>query len=106
MSPDDVTEKGNVHFTAPKLGRTYPYAVKADLPGQVLRRALSAAGGLRRPHFDDSKWPRAYEFTDEEIGVTNLPAYTNFPELFEGARWIWSYNLVFDNVVVARKTVR
>ena len=36
--------------------------------------------------------------------MTNLPAYTNFPELFEGARWIWSYNLVFDNVVVARKT--
>ena len=23
-----------------------------------------------------------------------------------GARWIWSYNLVFDNLVLARKTVR
>ena len=45
-------------------------------------------------------------FTDQEIGVTNLPAYTRYPELFEGARWIWSQNLVLDNVVIARKTVR
>ena len=58
------------------------------------------------PNFDDSKWPRAYEYTDEDIGVTTLKAYTNFPELFEGARWIWSLNLVFDNLVLARKTVR
>jgi len=54
------------------------------------------------------KWnaPRAWEFTDQEIGVTNLPAYTRYPELFDGARWIWSQNLVLDNVVIARKTVR
>jgi hypothetical protein len=26
--------------------------------------------------------------------------------LFEGARWIWSLNLVFDNLVIMRKTVR
>ena len=38
--------------------------------------------------------------------VTNLPAYTRYPELFDGARWIWSLNLVFDNAVIARKTVR
>jgi hypothetical protein len=25
---------------------------------------------------------------------------------FAGARWIWSYNLVFDSLVLARKTVR
>ena len=34
------------------------------------------------------------------------PAYTRYPQLFAGARWIWSYNLVLDNVVIARKTVR
>jgi hypothetical protein len=49
---------------------------------------------------------RAWEFTDREIGVTNVPGYTRFPELFEGARWIWTQNLVLDNVVIARKTVR
>ena len=27
-------------------------------------------------------------------------------ELFGDARWIWSQNLVLDNVVIARKTVR
>jgi hypothetical protein len=58
------------------------------------------------PGFDDSKWPRAYEYTDEDIGVTNLPAYTRFPELFEGARWIWTLNLVLDNLILARKTVK
>jgi hypothetical protein len=38
--------------------------------------------------------------------VTSLRAYTHFPDLFKGARWIWSFNLVFDNLVIARKTVR
>ena len=58
------------------------------------------------PRFNDTNWPRAWEFTDQEIGVTALPAYTRYPELFDGARWIWSQNLVLDNVVIARKTVR
>ena len=31
-----------------------------------------------------------YEYTDEDIGVTSVKGYTNFPELFEGSRWIWS----------------
>src|SRR3712207_8080594 len=44
--------------------------------------------------FRSRYWPRAWEFTDQEIGVTNLPAYTRYPELFEGARWIWTQNLV------------
>ena len=46
------------------------------------------------PSFDDSKWPHAFEYTDADVGVTNLRAYTLFPELFAGARWIWSFNLV------------
>jgi hypothetical protein len=58
------------------------------------------------PRFNDAYWPRAYEYTDTDIGVTNLPAYTRYPELFEGARWIWSLNLVFDNLTIMRKTVR
>ena len=45
-------------------------------------------------------------WSDPKTGVTNLPAYTRYPELFTGARWIWSQNLVLDNVVIARKTVR
>jgi hypothetical protein len=49
---------------------------------------------------------RAYEYTDEEIGVNQIPAYTRLTDLFEGSRWIWTLNLVLDNIIVARKTVR
>jgi hypothetical protein len=35
-----------------------------------------------------------------------LVSYSRFPDAFAGARWIWSSNLVFDNVVLARKNVR
>jgi hypothetical protein len=28
------------------------------------------------------------------------------PEAFIGSRWIWTINLVFDNTVLLRKTVR
>jgi hypothetical protein len=38
--------------------------------------------------------------------VTTLTAYTRYPDAFDGARWIWTVNLVHDNVVLARKTVR
>jgi hypothetical protein len=58
------------------------------------------------PRFSDTAWPRADEYTDADIGVTGVPGYTRYPELFKGARWIWTVNLVFDNVVIARKTVR
>ena len=58
------------------------------------------------PNFDDSRWPKAFEFTNEDVGVDHVPAYTRYPEAFAGARWIWSNNLVFDNLVLARKTVR
>ena len=51
-------------------------------------------------------WNGAFEFTDDEVGVNGIPGYTRFRVLYEGARWIWSLNLVFDNVVIARKTVR
>jgi hypothetical protein len=103
--PDDVLEKGNVHETA-KLGRVYP---GAKVPG-CRERCFAVHYPLPKnwaaPNFDDADWPRAYEFTDAEVGVDHLPAFTRYPEAFAGARWIWSYNLVFDNLVLARKTVR
>jgi hypothetical protein len=40
------------------------------------------------------------------VKVGNYRLNTRYPELFAGARWIWSLNLVFYNVVIARKTVR
>lgn len=103
--PNDVIERGNVHDTT-KLGRVHPHAPKPGCDDRCYAVHYPIPANWAAPSFDDSKWPRAYEFTDEDVGVTNLPAYTRFPELFEGSRWIWSLNLVFDNLVLARKTVR
>jgi hypothetical protein len=56
--------------------------------------------------FDDSSWPKAFEYLDQEVGIVGVPAYWRFPEAFMGARWIWTISLVFDNTVLMRKTVR
>ncbi len=104
--PADVLEKpGNVHDTT-ALGRVYPGAKKPACQEKCYAVHYPIPANWYATKFDDSAWPAASEYTDEEVGVTNLPAYTRYPELFRGARWIWSSNLVFDNVVIARKTVR
>lgn len=60
--------------------------------------------------FDDSDWPDAVTFTNEIVGVDNKPAYTNFVDVFDveegpDAQFIWSANLVLDNLVLMRTTV-
>lgn len=59
------------------------------------------------PSFSDAGWPQATLFTDATVGVSMIPAYTNFPSLWSGvgARFIWSSNLILDNEVLVRKTV-
>jgi len=102
--PEDVVEKpGNVHDTS-ALGRVHPLAKKPECRDNCYAVHYDYPAGWQGLKFDDSRWPRAVEYTDIEVGVTNLPAYTRYPELFQGAHWIWSSNLVFDNVVIARKT--
>ncbi len=60
--------------------------------------------------FDDSSWPDATTFTNEEAGVSNKPSFTNFTDIFDDpardAQIIWSTNLVLDNEVIARYTVQ
>jgi hypothetical protein len=104
-SPEDVVEKGSVHDTT-KLGRTHPLKNKPTCQERCYAVHYTMPENWAAASFDDSKWPRAYEYTDEDVGVTTLTAYTRYPEAFEDARWIWSSNLVYDNVVLARKTVR
>jgi hypothetical protein len=104
-SPDEVVEKGNLHDTTP-LGRVHPVAKKPDCQEKCYAVHYAIPAGWQSPTFNDSAWPRGYEYTDTDIGTTALPAFTRYPELFSGARWIWSVNLVFDNVVIARRTVR
>jgi len=102
--PKEVVEKGNEHDTTP-LGRVHPVAKKPDCQEKCYAVHYPIPANWQSPRFNDTNWPRAYEYTDTDIGVDNMPAYTRFPELFAGARWIWSVNLVFDNVVIARRTV-
>ena len=104
-NPNDVVEKGNVHDTT-KLGRVHPRVPKPGCEEKCYAVHYPTPSNWAQPNFDDSKWPRAYEFTDEDVGVTNLKAYTNFPELFDGSRWIWTLNLVLDNMILTRKTVK
>jgi len=104
-SPDDVIENGNVHDTS-KLGRVYPAAKLPGCRDRCFAVHYPIPAGWAAPGFDDSSWPSAVEFTNEDVGVDHLPAFTRYPEAFAGARWIWSSNLVLDNLVLARKTVR
>jgi len=106
LDPKEVVERGNVHDTPNLGGRTHPYARRPDCEDKCYAVHYPIPRNWQSSRFNDSNWPRAWEFTDQEIGVTNLPAYTRYPELFQGARWIWSQNLVLDNVVIARKVVR
>ena len=53
-------------------------------------------------------WPQSIEYTEDEIGVKNEKAYMNFQDQFagSGASFIWSSNLVLDNLVLLRYHVQ
>ena len=59
--------------------------------------------------FVDTVWPFASTYTNAEIGVDNKPAYTNFKDIFDqtnlDAQFIWSTNLILDNLVLCRYRV-
>ena len=107
VDPKEVIERGHVHdVDVATGGRTHPHARRPTCEEKCYAVHYPIPANWQSPRFNDRYWPRAWEFTDREIGVLNLPAYTRYQELFEGARWIWTQNLVLDNVVIARKTVR
>lgn len=55
-------------------------------------------------NFNDAAWPNAYLYTAAQ--VTNQAAYTNFASTaWSKANFIWSSNLILDNLVLVRKTV-
>lgn len=66
--------------------------------------------GWEKADFDDSEWPDATIYTNETIGVNNKKAYTNFTNIFDDqtidAKFIWSLNVVLDNEVIVRYTVK
>lgn len=60
--------------------------------------------------FDDSNWPSATTYTNNDIGVDNKPSYSNFTDVFDAtgndAQFIWSTNVILDNLVLVRKTIQ
>ena len=60
--------------------------------------------------FDDTNWAKAHTYSNEDIGGSlNRPAFANFKDIFDNpeadADFIWSSNLLLDNVVLTRKVV-
>jgi hypothetical protein len=105
-SPEEVVERGGLRDTT-ALGRVHPLAKVPSCRERCFAVHYDVPNNWERPGFDDGNWPQASEFTDAEVGISPaLISYSRFPEAFTGARWIWSQNLVFDNLVLARKTVR
>jgi hypothetical protein len=50
----------------------------------------------------------ATTYTNDTVGVHNKPAYMNFTAIFDApgadAQFIWSSNLILDNLVIVRRT--
>jgi hypothetical protein len=57
-----------------------------------------------RPGFDDSAWPQATVYRAEE--VTAAPGYVRHASLFGAAQFIWTRNLLLDNLVLSRYIAR
>ncbi|MCB9231977.1 MAG: T9SS type A sorting domain-containing protein [Bacteroidia bacterium] len=113
--------KAQTYYTAPITDLTCP----TESGTQRLSNNCSTAGtnngsnyyGLHwaRPadwekeNFNDASWPAAHIYTNNEIGVNNKSAYTNFTDIFDAsandAEFIWSSNVILDNEVLVRYTV-
>jgi hypothetical protein len=106
QSPDDVVEYGTIHDTSHIGGRTHPLAKLPTCQEQCFAIHYPIPDGWMNSGFDDSQWPRAFEYLDQDVGIGGVPGYWRFPEAYMGSRWIWSISLVFDNTVLLRKTVR
>ena len=125
-SPDDVIERDDgVHdtsafgrinrgFTRPNCateapdvtGNTRLFPELAYLPNDCYAVHYPIPDGWESPDFDDSDWPQAFEYLDDEVSTPRgLPAYFRYTDLFEGASFIWTSSLVLDNLVIARHTV-
>lgn len=117
----DASWRAQTFYTSPLTDRDCLVADKqlrdssaCDTSGATDGSSFSAAfwdipERWMQPDFDDSAWPSAVTFTNDTVGVNNKPAYTNFTGLFDtngaDAQFIWSSNLVLDNLVLLRATI-
>lgn len=94
---------------------TYRYSENCDTDGGEDGNSFYALhwktpNDWMNANFDDSNWPNASTYTNKTIGVDNKSAYTNFTDIFDDkandAKFIWSTNVVLDNEVLVRFTVK
>ena len=52
-------------------------------------------------NFDDSQWPYAKEYSEEEVG----PKQPYYDHDFKGAKFIWSDDIALDNTIIFRHHV-
>ena len=59
--------------------------------------------------YDDTNWPVAATFSNSTVGVDGKSSYTKFTDVFDNASkdasFIWSSNLLLDNLVLLRKKI-
>ncbi len=60
-------------------------------------------GNWAAPGFNDASWVRATVYPASDVTAT--PGYVRHAKLFGPAEFIWTRNLLLDNVVLARHTV-
>ena len=101
--PACLTTQGNVRDSS-------ACAASASSDGTQMSAAFwPIPEGWMNPDFDASAWPDAVTYTNDTVGVDNKNAYTNFTSVFDtqgaDAEFIWSSNLVLDNLVLMRKTI-
>lgn len=88
----DGTHSTTTASTSPTCNATC-YGIHYDMPSDWFSK-----------NYNDAAWPNAYLYTAAQ--VTNQAAYTNFAtSAWSNASFIWSSNLILDNVVLVRKTV-
>ena len=97
-SPDSVeTRQDNTRFTH-QLPRNIScadscYAIHYPIPSEWINSS-----------FNDADWPKAVVYAPSTVGV-NFPAWSNFTSLWGKNQFIWTSNLVVDNLVLLRKVV-
>lgn len=85
-----------------------------DTRGENFAAGFSGAhwnlpGDWMMPSFNDRIWPSASAYSNNQVGVENNNAFTNFRDVFDtkgaDAHFIWSTNLILDNLVILRTTI-
>ena len=72
---------------------------------ELLCAALAHPADWNTPAYNDADRPNASRNTNAVIGVAYKSAFSNFASVWPTASFIWSSKLVFDTLVLVRKTV-